>query len=280
MTIPRGQTSNSKIPMYALLSLAAFLCCLAVLVLLIVNAEKLTGLGLTQQVYYLVLVLMGLTAAAFLFGVLQSSATYQGKLLGGTLRLGGSVVGAGLVVVGGYFFIPKLATFPLTVYVHGAGGVDDIVLQNSGRVMLKLGPEIRPEPIGENGQAYFPAIPAEFRGQQVPAWVESDSYESSIQTTKLDGRSMDLPVKKKIKHFKLGGVVSDADGNPVAGVHVVLPEFNASNDTNENGRFQTEVVADGQQATSLIAQKQGYQTAHLNPTLGDTGVNFQMVRSQ
>ena len=41
MTIPRGQTSNSKIPMYALLSLAAFLCCLAVLVLLIVNAEKL-----------------------------------------------------------------------------------------------------------------------------------------------------------------------------------------------------------------------------------------------
>jgi hypothetical protein len=74
-------------------------------------------------------------------------------------------------------------------------------------------------------------------------------------------------------------VVSDADGNPVAGVHVVLPEFNSANDTNENGRFQIQVVADRQQATSLIAQKQGYLTAHLNPTLGDTGVNFQMMRS-
>jgi hypothetical protein len=36
---------------------------------------------------------MGLAAAGFLFGVLSSSATYEGTVLGGSLKLGGAVVG-------------------------------------------------------------------------------------------------------------------------------------------------------------------------------------------
>lgn len=271
-----------RIPRYALISLVAFLCCMAVLVLLLVNAEKLTGLGLTEHVYYIVLVPMGLAAAVFLFGVLSSSATFEGSVLGGTLKLGGPIVAAALVVVGGYYFVPKDFTFPLTVYVHGKRGPQDIPLRNSGRVMLELGPEPRGEPIGNDGQAYFPAIPANFRGQDVPAWVESDAYESVDPQAKkrLDATTLYLIVQRKILHYALAGTVSDPDGNPLADVRVALPEYHVEGQTNDEGRFELQVVAESQHIVELVAQKQSYQTKHLSPTLGDAGVNFTLERTR
>jgi hypothetical protein len=276
-----------RVPGYAIISLCAFLCCFAVLLLLIFNADKLAGLGLIEHLYYLVLVLMGLAAAVFLFGVLPSSATYEGTLLGGTLKLGGPIVGAALVVVGGYFFLPKPSTFPLTVYVHGEGGPQDIVLRNSGRVVIELGPEPQVKPIEQNGQAYFPAVPVNFRGQEVPAWVESDTYESADPKAKrrLEGSTLSLVVQRKILHYQLGGTVSDADGNPLADVRIVLPEFKVEGKTVEGktddvGRFDLQVVAEGQRIVELTAEKHGYQTVRLSPTLGDPGVNFSLRKAQ
>ena len=98
---PRAKKDRGRIPNYALVSFVVFLCCMAVLFLLIANADKLSRFGLLQQVYYLVLVLMGLAAAGFLFGVLRATGEWTGEFLGGTLRLGGAIVGAALVVIGG-----------------------------------------------------------------------------------------------------------------------------------------------------------------------------------
>ena len=278
---PRRQSGMGRVPRYALISFAVFLCCIAVLLLLIVNAGMLTGLGLTEHVYYLVLVLAGLAVAGFLFGVLPSSATYEGTILGGTLKLGGPIVGAALVVVGGYFFVPKGSTFPLTVYVHGEGGPQEMVLRSSGRVLLELGPDSRSEPIGENGQAYFPAIPSTFRGQEVPAWVESDTYQSIDPRAmrRLDGAALYLTVRKKIKRFELAGTVSDSAGSPMPGVRVALPEYHVECRTNEDGRFELRVTAESQRIVNLVAQKQGYQTANLSATLGDSGLNFALKRT-
>jgi hypothetical protein len=272
----RATKSQGRIPNYALISFVVFLCSVAVLLLLIVNADKLSRFGLLQQVYYLVLVLMGLTAAGFLFGVLHSSASWAGKLLGGTLRLSGSAVGAALVVIGGYYFIPKATFFPLTIYVHGEGGPQDVVLRNTGRVFLKLGPEIGSEPISENGQAVFSRIPADFRGQQVPGWVESDDYEASNATVTIAGSNVDLVVKKKIKHFTLAGTVRDEHGEPLPSVHVALPKYHVGGTTNSDGRFEFQVIADREQMVDLTAEKQGYHTRRLSPTLGDAEINFSL----
>lgn len=273
---PRATKSESRVPNYALISFGAFLCCVAVLLLLIAFADKLSRYGLLQQVYYLVLVPMGLAAAGFLFGVLKASATYSGKFWGGTLRLSGSVVGAALVVIGGYYSIPKATFFPLTVYVHGEGGPQDIVLRNSGRVVLKLGPEMSAEQIGENGQAVFPRVPADFRGRQVPGWVESDDYEATNPAVTVAGSNVDLIVKKKIKSFLLAGTILDERGNPLAGVLVALPAYHLEDTTKSDGRFQFQVIADRQQMVDLTAEKQGFQTERLNPTLGDSEVNFSL----
>lgn len=100
---PRLHNSTGPIPRYAWSFLVAFLCSMTVFSVLVVGADKLTRLGLAEHVYYLVLLLTGLAVAGFLFGVLSSSATWKGKVLGGTLRLSGAIVGFALVVVGGYF---------------------------------------------------------------------------------------------------------------------------------------------------------------------------------
>jgi len=266
--------NQSPSPSYAWIFVCAFLCCVAVLLILIAFADKLSRYGLLQQVYYLVLVLMGLTAAGFLFGVLKSSATWVGKFWGGTLRLSGSIVGAAVVVIAGYYFIPKAIFFPLTIYVHGEGGPQNIVLRNTGRVFLTLGPEISSEFIGENGQAVFPRIPADLRGQLVPGWVESDDYEAIGPNVKIAGNNVDLVVKKKIKHFELAGTVLDEHGNPLPSVRIALPAYRMETATGSDGRFEFQVTADREEMVDLTAEKEGYQTRRLNPTLGDSGVSF------
>jgi hypothetical protein len=243
-------------------------------------SEKLVRLGLTEPIYYLVLVMMGLASAVFLFGVLSSSATFEGTVLGGTLKMGGPIVAVALVVYGGHFFIPKGSTFPLTVYVHGEGGPQDTVLKNSGNVKLKLGPEIICQPIRADGQAFFPAVPSDFRGQQVQAWVESDTYASASTNTALDGPSIDLLVKKVIHRYKLSGTVLDSTGNPLSGVYISLAEYKLNCTTRQDGGFELEVEADSPKQVDLVAQKSGYQTVRLSPTLGDTGVNFSLPRSR
>lgn len=122
----KGDSSNRErqmeIVLYALISLISFLCGVGVLSLMIWNAPLLTRLGLAGNLYYLVLLPMGLAASGFLFGVFHSYARYSGKQLGGTLQLGGPLVAFLLVVILGFVLVKPVTTFPLTVYVHGKGG--------------------------------------------------------------------------------------------------------------------------------------------------------------
>jgi hypothetical protein len=270
----RSDGDGRQIPRYSIISLIIFAVFLVVFLLLVADAEVLNRFGLTQMIYYLALVPTGIAAAVVLFGVVPSSAEWVGKTWGGTLRLSGPIVCAVLVVFGGHYFIPQPTFFPLTIYVHGSGGPQDLVLRSVGRVFLKLGPEISSEAIAENGQAVFPRIPAEFRGQRVAGWVESDEYEATETHVTIAGDSTDMIVKKKIKHFDLAGTVSDRKGRPLPGVYLELPEFHVETVTDDTGKFKFDITAESQEMTNLVAGKKGYKTVNLRPTLGDPGVNF------
>lgn len=151
-----------------------------------------------------------------------------------------------------------------------------------GRVFLTLGPEISSELIGENGQAVFPRIPADFSGQQVPGWVESDDYEATDpavmipRSNTITGNKVDLIVKKKIKHFELAGTILDEHGRPLPNVYVALPNYHLDYTTKSDGRFEFQVTDEREQMVDLTAEKPGYQTMRLSPTLGDSGVNFSL----
>ena len=251
----RGQSSPQKtwstIAPYAVLSLGSFLFFLLLLALLLWNAERLVALGLTGNLYYLVLVPLGLSAAAFLFGALRSYAQYRGKQLGGVLELGGPVVLFLLVLILG-FWLPKPASnFPLTVYVHGPGGPQDLVLRGSGYIMLDIGGERKKRPIGNDGEVVFSEIPANFRGQEVPIALDADGYElvDAYQKANLTESSVYVEVRKK--PARITGYVHDDEGKLLATVNIVVAGFTAS--TNQDGYF--ELVLPGEQLQPSLTLK-------------------------
>ena len=72
---------------FAVLSLVSFLAGMILLWILVFHAELLVRLGLVGQIYYVVLIPLGLAAAGSLFGILRSYAVYRGQVLGGVLEL-------------------------------------------------------------------------------------------------------------------------------------------------------------------------------------------------
>ena len=272
-----GEDRGSNIVLYALISLVSFLCFAGILVLMLWKAEILVALGLIGHFYYLVLVALGLTAGVFLFGVLRSHASYRGTQLGGTLELGGPVVAAALVAIGGMVLAPSAATFPLTVYVHGEHGPQDMVLRASGRVFLDLGGDRRSEPIGVNGQAFFPAIPANFRGQEVLAWVESESFEplGGAQKRRLDGRSFYLSVRRRIGH--VAGRVQGRNGATLAGAEIRVAGLSTSSDS--AGHFELTIPGDRlKPEMDLYAVAPGYAPEHYKvvPNANEIIVDLQL----
>jgi hypothetical protein len=263
-----SQERSREIVLYGVISLICFLCGVGILSLMILNADLLGRLGLTGNLYYLVLLPMGLAASGFLFGVVRSYARYSGKQLGGVLALGGPIAALLLVVILGFVLVKPITTFPMTVYVHGEAGRQDIVLRNSGYVLLDLGGYRRREPIGADGQAYFSEIPANFQGQEVPVSVESDAFEVSDTKHKyrLDRPSVYLPVRRKGGH--LSGWVKDEKGDPIPGVRVNVAGL--SKVTDSSGHF--EFAIPGQQMQGelhLEALASGYVPVSLNSAVPD-----------
>jgi Carboxypeptidase regulatory-like domain len=257
---PAQTAKIGEIIPYALIALASFLCGIGVLGLMLWKAEALTKLGLIGNLYYIVLFPLGLCAAVFLFGVVRSFARYKGDQYGGTLELGGPIVAFILVVGGGFVLVPKPpSTFPLTVYVHGEASRNDLVLRNSGRVFVDLDGDRQSRSIGENGEAYFPAIPDRFRGQEVPIWVDATGFESTTanQKERVDGASLYLPVRKKSGH--VSGRVQDQDGNPISGAELSVAGVLTHSDA--SGHFELIIPGDKlAQEMDLQAVSHGYKT--------------------
>jgi hypothetical protein len=254
------EPDRSEIILYGVISLVCFLVGLGVLSLILWKAETLVKFGLIGNLYYVVLLPLGLCAAGFLFGVLRSYAHYRGRQVGGTLELGGPIVAFVLVVGGGFVLVPKPpSTFPLTVYVHGEAARNDLVLRNSGRVFIDLDGDRQSRSIGENGEAYFPAIPDHFRGHDVPVWVDAKGFESTTVNEKqrVDGANLYLAVRKKSGY--VSGRVQDQGGDPIPNAELNVAGISGHSDS--AGHFELMIPGDKlEPEMNLQARAAGYKT--------------------
>jgi hypothetical protein len=136
---------------------------------------------------------------------------------------------------------PPATNFPLTVYVHGPAGPQDLPLRNDGAVLLDLGGDRRREPIGDRGQAIFPEIPASYRGQNVNIALDAVNYERTDNSrVPIDGTSIYLKVRRKPSHIR--GNVTDSKGDPVVGATVTVAGMSMVSGT--QGRFDFTLSGD------------------------------------
>lgn len=214
--VPVQPAGWREIGPHALLALAAFACGLVLLLILLRNPERVNQTMREGQFFYLILLPLGLSVAAFLFGALRSVALYKGSQFGGALELGGPIVGFVLVVWIG-INIHNPGPFNLTVFVNGPDGM----LRNRGAVLLDLGGDRRKVPIRENGQAMFAEIPDNFRNQPAAVGIDDADYEL------VDGRRRQigekpLYIEVRRKPIHIVGIVLDEEGKAVQSAAVTV----------------------------------------------------------
>lgn len=211
--VPAQPVGWREIGPHAILALGAFAGSLVFLVILLRSGQK-----IDEQLYYLILLPLGMSVAAFLFGALRSVALYKGSQFGGALELGGPIVGFALVVVIGITI--RTGNSHLTVFVHGPGGKNDIVLRNRGAVLLDLGGNREKVPIGENGQTMFADIPPNFRNQLVTIGIDDADYELVDGRQRKLEESLYLEVRRK--PIRIVGNVVDEEGKAVQSAEVTV----------------------------------------------------------
>ena len=171
------------------------------------------------------------------------------------------------------------ATFPLTVYVHGQAGPQDIVLRNSGSVLLDLGGDRRSQPIGAEGQAYFSEIPSSFRGHEVPIGLESNDFELSDpkRMYRLNGAGIYVPIKKR--DGRISGRVEDDNGNPLSGAKVQVGDLPPAT-SDSAGHFELVIPGDRlKPQLDLQASVAGYGVKHYQVVPGANDLVVQLNRT-
>lgn len=150
----------------------------------------------------------------------------------------------------------------LTVYVHGPKSPSDVVLQNTGKLLITLDNDRRSAIIGENGRTNFGEIPAGFRGQEILVGLEAEGYELAFPGKKY--RLGDEPVYLEVKRDNalgiIQGIVKDRSGEHFIGGALVMIDQDTTTTTDSLGRFRILLPPDHQRETySLTIKKAGFK---------------------
>ncbi|MEP6927468.1 MAG: hypothetical protein ABI834_07520 [Ginsengibacter sp.] len=219
---------------WVLISAAGFLVFIGVALFFIFFNDKLSNIKL--PVYFFLLVIVGLIAAAFLSGALKSHAKYSGKVYGGNLELGGPVVVFALIIYMGYIFRPVAGYTNLKVTVFGTETNNELI--NSGMVKLLLN---KPDSQKiENGLAEFTDVPTEFEGKEVTIIPQVEGYYGIAQKIKINNNNIpvELHLVKKPDSISISGIVINKEGETVSNAIIVFEDGFITDTTDDYGNFR------------------------------------------
>lgn len=215
---------------------AAFAIALLAAIAFVVAAQR---IRIPNGLYFIILIPLGLTAAAFLFGAMRSHATYKGTSTFGTLELGGPVVVLGLIVVGG-MFANRTEAFALTVRVHGPAGSGDII--RDGRIIADLAGVRRTSAIDANGEVVFADVPSELEGQHIRIIAEVPTFTTDSSAERVvvpKSHIIELGLRQQLFLTPVRGTVLDRAGRSVRNAAIDFGAGAARTSTDATGNFAT-----------------------------------------
>ncbi|ESP94640.1 hypothetical protein [Pseudoalteromonas luteoviolacea] len=140
------------------LSYSSLLLAIAIL-LILVFADNLQASSLLQdRVFYLSLLLMGVFCAIALFGFLKSTASVKGNIGGLAISVAGPAALAMIVVIGGFYLIPRYEFFDVTIRAVNDVGTP-VYSDRKARVKLTLPTGVREADFTRNGEATIKGLP-------------------------------------------------------------------------------------------------------------------------
>jgi hypothetical protein len=254
-----GSPTWRSIAPSATICLGSLLCALALVALQIRYSDKVAELGLAAGLYFLEVVLFGVAVASILFGALSSLGHFEASHSGFKVKFSGAAAVFGFVVWLGIHFAPQVLPFTFTIYIHGAGGRQDLILRGTGEVIIDTGSLRRKRPVGADGDAVFLEIPANFLDKEVPVALDADGFELADPhpTVRLSKDGAYVEVRRKPGLIK--GNCHDTEGRPLPGVTLTLAGMTKSSDV--AGEFEFVVPGDKMQTElTLRATLPGFKT--------------------
>lgn len=192
---------------WVITSAVAFLFCLLVAILLVIESGKLQQYGLTGALYYLALVAAGLSAAGFLFGALHAYATYKGEGSLGKLELGGPAVIFVLVLVLGFYFGAPAQSLHVVIRPEANGRP-----LRTGTLLVDTGTHRESKVIDGNGEVQVNEISSSF--SKVDIAPDIDGYEADFENpiTIPPDRVIHLKMKAITYATRLWGTIHEPQG--------------------------------------------------------------------
>ncbi len=184
-----------------------------------------------QRVFYLILILFGISASAVVFGIMNSYAVIRGEKFDTKFKIAGPAVGVMLTVIGG-FYLP-----------HGAGeqNVTIRVFDHKknpliqGEVKIYLNDYIRNQSVDKMGQALFAGISSDILSQKIKIEVSSPGYTTRQFDTVLNrSGALELTLPLTTVVF-ISGTVKTAAEMPIRNVEINV----------DGTRYFTHSITDG-----------------------------------
>ena len=192
--------------------------------------------NIKPQIYYFLLVIVGLIASGFLFGALKSHAKYSGKVYNGTLELGGPTVLFIIVIYLGIKLASPATGFTLRFIVFGAGK-SELISKGTLKILFN-----KPDSAQIlNGSVNFTDVPAELQGKPVTVIPAAENYQTKAQDIIIpdNGSPVEIHLQPKADTIKISGLVINTGGQPVADALVNIANGLYSCKTDEFGNFKT-----------------------------------------
>lgn len=237
----KSQAKPVSVWVYVLVSAAALLISVGLLLIYIRELPVLVQNGMRDYIYWLLLSVWAIFPTVFCVGVMGTVATFQHKGKDWSLSLRGSAVVYFVFLVLPYKFVPHPPqTFDLTVRAHSEDGSEPLITK--GQVTIDFGTDRRSAAFDLSGEVNFKKIPQEFKMATVTVLPDVDGYERTRQQIKIVSDVIDLSlVREKEQHTLLTGTVIPL---PAKRSHltVVVEGQESKAEVDDAGRFELNVT--------------------------------------
>lgn len=242
---PSKQISQLTWVILSALGFVLFVCAAVILIKFSSNAGS-----IKPQIFYFLLVIIGLIASGFLFGALKSHAKYSGKVYSGTLELGGPTVLFIIVIYMGIKFSssPEIFTLRFTIF----GSADKSELINSGMLKVLFNKPDSSQIL--NGTAAFTDVSTDLQGKKITVIPVVNSYYMQAQdiTIPASNTPVEIHLKRKPDTTAIRGMVVDTKGQPVSSAVITLSNGLYTCKTDGFGNFN--IVIPVKEGTELPVQ--------------------------